>query len=856
MRPTRRRIAWRAALAAAALVPAAGHAQGVQSARPPAAHGAPGDTVTLVAGAEYQVSGPLGWLDRWLFGERWRRLWTDSIRATVLDPRAFGGLTPRSADTLYGASQLLLADGARAAYTFRLTNPQLAPILPPDLRTDAVLGPLQDLVSAIHPGASFVAAPLARAAGVREQPSRMTVLPDDSALGAYRSAFGGQLGYLRLDPWATSDARVVGSDTLFALMARRDALPVDARAFLAARLFDVYVGQTHFIPSAQRWTVAGTPAMWTPVPMGHDLAFSRFDGLVARLARVAVPMFTEFDAKYPGDLGETEYQLNLDRRLLGALSWAAWDSAARAMQLALTDSVIEGAVQALPEPWRTQSAPMLERALKARRDRLPAAARSFYALLAQEPDVFVPDGADTVTAVRDSTGEFELTVPPSFRRRFHASETKEVRLYLGRGHAVVLVRGGAYGGPPLRVITGADSCTIIDSATAAVSDLYVSDSLGTATVLDAQAGAPARVSARAVALPVYAPAAGASLVKPAQEARYGPIVWFDMFSNLGLLLGAGVERIGYAGNIAPYSSRQWIRAGYATGPENWAVQYHGDFRFGRGDTRLYVDAERSGIALLTFYGLGNETPDTGSRSFYASHQVVYRFAPSMVWHLQRGDSAAAGLLFKSVTTDTTIANFINSDRPFGWPQFGEAGVQAAYAHDSRDSPVAARRGMLFWAVGKYFPTLLDVHEPFVSINGAVSTYLTPDDDRRFTIALRAGGQKVWGPFPVFEAAFLGGESTVGGLPPQRYAGEASLFGNFEARWELTHVPFVLRWDFGVSGIVDAGRVWAAGDSSRVWHAGIGGGIWTLLPQRTAGAYLTAMYSEHNLAFYLGTRFRY
>jgi len=60
----------------------------------------------------------------------------------------------------------------------------------------------------------------------------------------------------------------------------------------------------------------------------------------------------------------------------------------------------------------------------------------------------------------------------------------------------------------------------------------------------------------------------------------------------------------------------------------------------------------------------------------------------------------------------------------------------------------------------------------------------------------------------------------------------------------------------VSGIVDAGRVWAAGDSSRVWHAGIGGGIWTLLPQRTAGAYLTAMYSEHNLAFYLGTRFRY
>ena len=840
--------------ALAALTPRAAPAQRAVAAP---VRAAPGDTVSVVPGAEYEVGGPLAWLDRLLFGQRYRRLWTDTVRTRVLDLSAVGGgLAPRSADTLYGATQIILTDRSRADYTFRLANPQLAPILPADLRTDAVVGPLQDLVSALHPGAPYVTVPLARAAGLREYAPLLTVLPWDAALGAYRAQFGGQLGYFRRDPFADASGLAVTTDSLLALTGRAGALPVDERTFLLARLFDVFVGNTHFAPTAQRWRVGGDPAAWLPVPMGHDLAFARFDGLMARLARAAVPMFTVFDGTYPGGLGETEYQLNLDRRLLGGLAWPVWDSVAHAMQAGLTDSAIDAAVRALPEPWEAQSGAAIARALKTRRDHLRAAAHSLYAMLAKEPDVFAPAGADTIVAALDSAGTLDLTVPPYFHRRFLAKETQQVRLYLGDASRVVVMRGAEYGGPSLRVITGAGGATIVDSSTAVARSLYVSDSAGKATVYDADAGRPALVSGAAFPPPAYAPEAGSSLVKPAQEARYGPIVWFDLFSNLGLLVGGGVERIGYEGTYAPYHSRQWLRVGYATGPENYAVQYHGDFRFQQGNLRLYVDAERSGISLLTFYGLGNTTPDTGSRSFYASHQVVYRLEPALVWHLTRGDSLAAGLVFKSVITDTLINNFINEDKPFGWPTFAETGVQLAWAHDSRDSPVAPREGALVWATGKYFPTLLDVNTSFGGIAGAASTYWTPGDEHRFTIAVRGGGQKLWGPFPAFESAFIGGEYTVGGLPPQRYAGEASAYGNFEARWMLTHVPFVLRWDFGVSGIVDVGRVWASGDSSHVWHTGIGGGIWTLLPQRSAGGMLVVMYSEHYFALYLGTRFRY
>ena len=840
--------------AAMAVAPTAAFAQ---VARPSPVTAPPGDTVALAAGPEYRIAGPLQWLDRWLFGKRNRALWTDTVRAPVLRLSAVGGgLRARSADTLYGATQIVFADARGVDYSFRLTNPHLAPILPGELRTDAVLGPVQDLVSALHPGAPFVTEPLARAAGIPQPTPVLSVLPDDSALLGYRTAFGGQLGFLRRDPFNAAGGTEILTDSLIARQTAGRTAPVDARAFLLTRLFDVYVGHSRFVPSAQRWRTAGDSSSWMPVPMDHDLAFARFDGIVARLARVAVPMFTVFGAHYPDGLGETEYQLALDRRFLDGLERPVWDSIAQVLQTRLTDTVIDAAVHALPAPWEQLSGAALASALKTRRDHLPAAARSLYELLAKEPDVYADGDAGTIVAEHRVDGALDLTVSPHFHRRFLAGETKQVRLFLSGGRPVIVVRGGAYGAPSLRIVAGTAAATILDSGTAVAQTLIVNDSAGSVTVEDHGAGAPVKVTRATFPRPSNAPAIGASFVKPAEEARYGPVVWLDLFGDLGLLIGGGVERIGYDGEYAPYHSRQRLRAGYATTPNEYAVEYHGDFRFQRGALRLYVDAARTGIALLKFYGFGNNTPDTGSQSYYLSKQVEYKLAPSLVWHLMRGDSLAAGLVFKSVTTDTTVNNFINTDQPFGWPMFDEAGVQMAFAHDTRDSPVAPRRGVLFAAAAKFFPAVLDARTAFGGIGGAASTYWTPEGTPQLTLALRAGGEKIWGPFPAFEAAFIGGERTVRGLRPQRYAGDASAFGNFEARWRISRLPFVLRWDLGVSGIVDVGRVFVTGESSNTWHSGVGGGVWAMLPERSFGGTLTVMFSEGSLAAYVGTRFTY
>ena len=292
-----------------------------------------------------------------------------------------------SADTGLRAGILNLRARDGSPYLFRLSNPPLSQLVALDLRLDAITGPIQDLVSGLHPGAPLVVPPLARAAGVGDRPSTMGVLAADSALGALGVTFADQLGFLQ----PANDANgVLSTGALIARIRAGEPVSVDARAYLRDRLFDIDVGEAEFFPAEGTWHARGDPARWTPDAHDRDLAFARFDGIVTALARVAVPTFLMFGPKYDASLGETAYSLAVDRQLLGALDWPAWDSAALAMQRTLTDAAIDSAVAEMPGAWRAQNGAALASALRARRDKLPEAARMLYLLLARSTRTSTP----------------------------------------------------------------------------------------------------------------------------------------------------------------------------------------------------------------------------------------------------------------------------------------------------------------------------------------------------------------------------------------------------------------------------------------------------------------------------------
>jgi hemolysin activation/secretion protein len=157
--------------------------------------------------------------------------------------------------------------------------------------------------------------------------------------------------------------------------------------------------------------------------------------------------------------------------------------------------------------------------------------------------------------------------------------------------------------------------------------------------------------------------------------------------------------------------------------------------------------------------------------------------------------------------------------------------------------------------GSYYPAVFDVVRQFGEVHGEASTYVTARHaPLEPTLAIRAGGKKVWGTFPYQEAAFIGGNSTVRLGRQNRYAGDAALYAGVELRLFLSRFNFILPGDFGVFGLGDVGRVFLEGESSDVWHAAAGGGIWFAFLDRANTVSVALARSAERTGVYLKAGF--
>jgi len=340
----------------------------------------------LATASTRYAAGPL----RPLFlGDGYRRAWATPIRAEVLDLRSYaGGLTPvrRGGGNQTRSLHLRGADGRR--YAFRSTDKDQATGMSALER--ATIGRVrQDQIGALHPGAALVAAAIAEAAGVPHAAPRLVVMPDDPALGEHRADFAGLLGIVEEYPnpggtgaFAAADS-ILDTEELAAHRQKHPAEPVDARAFLAARLLDVYLGDWDRHEGQWRWArVArdGAPR-WIPVPRDRDYAMVDYRGILPAMARLVDPKVVRFDDAYRDLPGLMVAARALDRAHLCALPAAAWDSAALALRDSLSDPALAAALRRLPPEYHRAGAADLSRTLRQRRDRLPAMSRRYRALL-------------------------------------------------------------------------------------------------------------------------------------------------------------------------------------------------------------------------------------------------------------------------------------------------------------------------------------------------------------------------------------------------------------------------------------------------------------------------------------------
>jgi hypothetical protein len=831
-----------------------------------------GAAAPLCAQVVTQAPGPqygAGAIKRFFFGPEYRELWTAPIDVGVVRLDSLSeGLRPvsRSGGQQTLGLRLRATDGKE--YFFRSIDKDPSEVLPEELHGTVVSDIVRDQTSSSHPTAPLVIDRLATAIGLPHPTPHLVILPDDSTLGEFRKDFHGHMGIIEdriggrgLNGTWNGATEIIDSDTLDARTTASADDRVDAEAFLRARLFDLFIGDWDRHRDQWRWARYGdaVPRLYRPIPLDRDQAFAKYDGFMLGLARQAAPQLTNFATDYPHPVGAAWNGRDLDRRYLVGLEQPAWDAAALEVQAKLTDEVIETSVRALPPQHYALIGVRLAGWLKARRDKLPEQAERYRRMLAGEVDIHGTAGSDrvTVTGAKNAvTVELRKanSDAPFLRRRFFTSETNEVRIFLGDGADTASTVGAGFG-VKVRILGEMGADRLMDSGGGAK---WYDDASGPNRTYVPEGGDihfPLTHAAEVDRRPYVLPPRPEGTAPPRDwGGRSQWLGWSSFGPDLGFFIGAGITFTNYGFRKLPYASKHRIRAGFATGPGSYRVNYLGQWRRENSGVETSLLLQASGIEINRFHGFGNESEAPEDDEFYRVTSDQYLIAPSISFPLGRRARFSIGPELKYVSTDERSDRFLTTLDPYGDGTFGEVGGRASITLNTRNGGLAATRGVTFELGGSIHPELWDVEETFGDAYAVATTYLTPSGSFKPTLALRAGGRKVWGSFPYFEAAFIGGPETVRLGRENRYAGEASVYGSSELRIPVTRIMLLVPTDLGIVGLADVGRVFVDGESSDEWHGAVGGGVWLGFLGRTNAVSVVVAKSKERSRLYVQAGF--
>ena len=807
-------------------------------------------TERVVAGEQFKAGG----LHRFLFGAEYRDLWTMPVELPVLDLQSYaGGLTVVRRLGHGQTKALALKGGDGVSYTFRPVLKDPISLLPPELRETVAGVIVRDQMASQHPAGHVIVPPLIAAAGILHNTPRLFVMPDDPALGEFREDFKGLVGdveeFTGQKGFGGAEEVIEGEE----MWKRLDAGPetrVDSRAYLTARLVDHLIGDWDRHREQWRWAKLPGKPLWQPVPEDRDQAFARFQGFAISFLRQGLPLLVDFGPSYPSLDGLTFDGWDVDRRLLTDLERPAFAEVAAELKQRLTNAVIESAVAQMPKAYFDKVGRETIAALERRRDELPQQAERFYLYLAHEVDVRGTNRDDVATLQRFDGGDVEVSVAvaeanaaPYYHRRFHRSETHELRLYLLGGDDRATIRGPR-GGITLKVVGGDGNDVVDDSASGGT---QVSDERGNDRVTK---GPGTSFDRKPYPAPPPNPRGEWIPARDWGRRTLFPIFRITGSTDLGILLNLGLVTTGYGFRKDPFSDRETFHVGYATKHKAFRGDYEGVFH--QENSSLYFDVKvrASGIEILRFYGFGNETPGIGSDDFFKVEQDQFAFEPSLMLPLGKRFNISLGPILKYAITDKVPSTFIDSARPYGTEDYGQVGASARLALDTTDRPGFPSRGVSLKAGGAFYPKAWDVVKAFGEVHGDATAYLQAPIPLEPTLVLHGGGKRVWGTYPFHEAAFLGGAASLRGLRDERYAGDASLYGSAELRLSLTKAFLIVPGEIGIFGLGDLGRVYLEGETSTKLHHGLGGGLFFATPNRNNSFSLALARSEGRTGFYL------
>jgi hypothetical protein len=839
----------------------------------------------IIPGREYEAGG----LHEFFFGEHWRSLWATEIEVDVLDLNTFGGgLTPSDKGGGLQTKSLRFTGKDGNEYKFRSLNKDPRRSLPQELQQSVYGDIIQDQISIGVPVSNIIVPYMLKEVGVLHAEPQLIVLPDDPLLGEFRKDFGGLPGTIEINPRAGkkgfnnfegADKVESGFDIFGRIEKDNDERVIEAE-FLKARLVDIFLGDRDRHADQWKWagykdTVSGK-RYWKPIPRDRDYAFGRYDGLFPWASGLFAHSLVGFSEDYPAMIELTWSGRHLDRRFLSSLSKKQWDSVTAFVKNKLTDDVIRNAVKRMPPRMYAKKGEYLINMLIKRRNNLHEAAEDFYNVYSRVIDIYGSNKREYAEVKRINDKEVQVSLykadkdtgnkkgGPFYSRIFNSDDTKEIRINLLDGDDIAVVEGNTDESILVRIIGGGGWDKLSDNSKVNGSILGIIPSAQRLTQFydsDKKSAIKDGAGTYINDNEYLVPADVHNRYEPPVEDRYGFWAFTPVLqSNTedGLIIGGGPNYTQYGFRADPYEYYVQLTGAYATLAKDYDVRFYGEFYKVVNNAKLTVNMKASELDFNRFYGMGNETTrdsELAGNDFYQTNQQHIMFQPALYFGLTKNLSFFTSPVYEYSDVKRKANTLLDSIVPYGTGKWSAAALQLGLSFDSRDNNFAPSAGIYSGVSFTYYPEILDNSFDFSSLTGDIRGYFTAKTFTDITLALRAGGEKMFGTFPFFKSAAVGGKSNLRGFSRERFAGESSLFGQAELRVLLGTVNLFFPAKLGFSAFTDAGRVFNEGEASEKWHSTYGGGLWLNLLNAFA-LNVTVARSPEVTKYYFGTGFMF
>ncbi len=807
-------------------------------------------TVTVNASELYQVNS----FKRWLLGENYRQEWATPIPLPVFDVgKEKGGLKVVQRGGGFQTRSLRLVDAQGKEFVVRSVEKYPIEAIPRALRRTVAADIVKDQISASHPYAPLVVAPLAQAAGVYHTNPKYVFIPDDPRLGSFRTGLANTIGLFeeRPDddesqaPHFGNSKKVYSTDKVLEKIHEDNDDQVDQQAVVRARLFDFFIGDWDRHEDQWRWASfdneSGKGKTYQPIPRDRDMTFFVNQGVIPKIAsrQWLMPKFQGFDEAIR-DI--TTFNFNaryFDRTFLNALSLEDWVKTATELQKSLTDEAIEVAMRKLPAPiYRIRGAATTD-TLKARRGRLIKDATDYYQFLAREVDVVGSDKSEffKVTRLTDENTQVEVfkisknnQVEQSvYNRIFKISETREVRLYGLGGDDIFTVTGSVKRGILIRIIGGEGDDKITDSS-------RVQKGRRKTIIYDTATGNQLQIASETKNLTSDRNEEVNAYDRKSFRYNYlGPLASIEYNKDDGFYLGGGFLATQQGFRKDPFASSHRFIANYALATRSFLFNYAGYFTqtLGVFDVGLNLDVKTRNFAD-NFFGLSNESVynQEFDIDFYRYRSERYSFNVLLGRRWGKYQRLLFGPAYQFVQVQEPVNRYLEQfspaelspNDPFASKSY--TGLLVSYELDSRDNKTLPNRGVYFQTEASGYLGTNNFSTDYSRVNSQVSFFQTVHLPFKVVLAARVGGGTTLGDFEFFQANTLDGLYNVRGNRRSRYSGRSSFYNNLEARIPLFKFQtYLFPGAAGIMAFHDSGRVWNDNEQSSKWHRGYGGGFW-------------------------------